>query len=187
MADALRAVSREHFLPPAQRPYAGLDRPLPIGHGATNSQPTTVRAMLELLDPQPGDRVLDVGCGSGWTAALLAHLVGPDGRVVGVERVPEVLEFGRANVASLPTVELHRAEPGVLGWPALAPYERILVSADAAAVPTSLVDQLTATGVLVGPVHGEMLRIIRSPDHPSIERHGRYTFVPLVEGEPDAR
>ncbi len=182
MADAFGAVPREPFLPAGQRDHAGADRPLPLGHGVTNSQPTTVRNMLELLGPRPGDRVLDVGCGSGWTSALLAHLVGPEGRVVGVELIPEVLELARGNLAGVAGVELHQAEPGVLGWPAGAPYDRILVSADAAAVPTALVEQLTETGVLVGPVHGEMLRITRSPDQPTVERHGRYSFVPLIEG-----
>lgn len=179
--EAFGAVPRELFLPPDQRRHAGADRPLPIGHGVTNSQPTTVANMLALLDPQPGDRVLDVGCGSGWTTALIAHLVGATGQVVGVELIPEVLEQARANLADRRAVELHVAESGALGWPAGAPYDRILVSADAAGMPTALVEQLAPTGVLVGPVHGEMLRIIRSPEHPVVERHGRYSFVPLIE------
>ena len=75
--DAFAAVPRADFLPPDQRAYAHQDRPLAIGFGATNSQPWTVRYMLRLLDARPGDRVLDVGSGSGWTTALLAHLTGP--------------------------------------------------------------------------------------------------------------
>src|SRR5689334_18909985 len=81
---ALRAVPRRLFLPEAQQAYAESDQPLPIGRGQTNSQPSTVRRMLELLDARPGDRVLDVGCGSAWTTALLDELVGHEGRVVGV-------------------------------------------------------------------------------------------------------
>ncbi|MFC5731049.1 MULTISPECIES: protein-L-isoaspartate O-methyltransferase family protein [Nocardioides] len=182
VADALRAVAREHFLPAEQRPFAGLDKPLPIGHGVTNSQPTTVANMLELLDPQPGDHVLDVGCGSGWTSALLAHLVGPSGSVVGVELIPEVLEFGRANVGGLEGVELRQAEPGVLGWPRGAPYDRILLSADAGEFPDVLVQQLALSGVLVGPVNGEMLRVTRLVDgQVEVEEHGAYTFVPLID------
>ena len=182
MADALRVVARERFLPEEQRPFASLDKPLPIGHGVTNSQPTTVANMLELLDPQPGDHVLDVGCGSGWTSALLAHLVGPSGRVIGVELIPEVLEFGRANVAGIEGVQLHQAKPGVLGWPAGGPYDRILVSADAGTFPDPLVAQLALGGVLVGPVHGEMLRVTRLLDGEiEVQRHGAYTFVPLVD------
>ena len=92
-----------------------------------------------------GKKVLDVGCGSGWTTALLAHLVGPTGTVTGVEIIPEVLAAGRAHLAAagmVPRVTVHEADPDVLGWPADAPYDRILVSADAARLPGELVGQL---------------------------------------------
>jgi len=177
---AFAAVPREPFLPPDQRRFAGVDHALPIGYDVTNSQPSTVRTMLELLDARPGDRVLDVGCGSGWTTALLAELVGRAGSIVGVEIVPEVLALSAANVGDAPGIELHLAESGVLGWPAGAPYDRILVSADAAELPDELVTQLSPGGVLVGPVRGEMLRVRRRPgEPPGVERHGRYVFVPL--------
>lgn len=181
VAAAFTAVPRARFLPPDQRRFADVDRALPIGYDVTNSQPTTVRAMLALLAPEPGERVLDVGCGSGWTTALLAELVAPGGRVVGVERVPEVLAFGAANLARTPRVEVHLAEEGVLGWPAGAPYDRILLSADAERMPEALVDQLTPTGTLVGPVRGRMVRVRRRAGAaPLVEEHGRYVFVPLV-------
>src|SRR5688572_33158348 len=110
--EAFAAVPRRDFLPARQHPFAGLDQALDIGYGVTNSQPTTVRNMLELLDAQPGDRVLDVGSGSGWTTALLAHLVGPTGSVVGVERIPELVEASRANLGDRrPNAEVHEAEP----------------------------------------------------------------------------
>lgn len=178
---AFAAVPRERFLPTDQRRFADVDRALPLGYDVTNSQPSTVRTMLALLDPAPGDRVLDVGCGSGWTTALLADLVRP-GSVVGVEIIPEVLSMCASNVGEVPGVELHLAEPGVLGWPAGAPYDRILVSADAADLSSGLVGQLAPHGVMVGPVRGMMLRVRRSgdaADGPSVEEHGRYVFVPL--------
>src|SRR5690349_9944297 len=97
VAAAFRAVDRGDFLRPADRRNAAYDGPIPIGHGQTNSQPRTVRAMLMLLDVGPGHRVLDVGSGSGWTTALLAHLVGPEGSVLGLERVEDLVTFGAEN------------------------------------------------------------------------------------------
>jgi protein-L-isoaspartate(D-aspartate) O-methyltransferase len=183
VVDAFAAVPRERFLPAGQRRFAHLDRPLPIGHGQTNSQPTTVRNMLRLLDVQPGQRVLDVGCGSGWTTALLGRLVGPDGWVLGLEIIPALVEFGRANLSAstLPWASIRAADPDVLGAPDEAPYDRILVSAEASALPTGLVDQLTADGVLVVPVRGVLTSIHRSAAGIQVHEHGAYSFVPLRE------
>ncbi|HJQ05925.1 MAG TPA: protein-L-isoaspartate O-methyltransferase [Nocardioides sp.] len=180
VAQAFLEVPRVRFLPPGQQRYAGRDAPLPIGYGATNSQPTTVRHMLGLLDARPGDRVLDVGAGSGWSTALLARLVAPGGTVVGVELVPELAAACRARLATEPRIEVHEATRGVLGWPAGAPYDRVLVSADAPSLPEDLVDQLAPDGVMVVPVAGEMLRVTRTEEGPEVEAHGRYLFVPLI-------
>ncbi len=94
---AFQLVNRKNFLPPDVAKYWRRDTALPIGYDQTISQPYTVRKMLEWLDVQEGDRVLDLGSGSGWTTALLAHIVGKDGRVYAVERIPELVEFGRGN------------------------------------------------------------------------------------------
>src|SRR5690349_11449485 len=108
---AMAATPRANHLPIGQRQYADLDRALPIGYGQTNSQPTTVRAMLRALRVRPGMRVLDVGSGSGWTAVLLARLVGETGTVIGVERIAElVAEGGRAvESAGLPWATVRQA------------------------------------------------------------------------------
>src|SRR4051812_36707966 len=99
--NAFRAVPRANFLPPAAAGMDVVDAPIPIGYGQTNSQPSTVRMMLEWLDPQPGEKILDVGSGSGWTSALLSKLVGPKGTVYAVEKVPELVESGEANTERL--------------------------------------------------------------------------------------
>ena len=181
---AFDAVPRAPFLPRRKRRYAGDDRPIEIGHGQTNSQPRTVRAMLELLDVAPGNRVLDVGCGSGWTTALLAALTGPTGSVVGLEIVPALVDLAQRNLRAVEieaAVTVRRAEPSVLGTPDEPVYDRILVSAQARALPDPLVDQLAIGGRLVAPVQGAMT-LIRRVDmtHADISEHGYYSFVPLI-------
>jgi protein-L-isoaspartate(D-aspartate) O-methyltransferase len=179
---AFEAIDRADFLPPALRRAARADQALAIGYGQTNSQPTTVRDMLRLLDVQPGDHVLDVGSGSGWTTALLGHLVGETGRVDGVEVVPDLVEWGRDNLSryALPWASIRQAAPGVLGLPERAPYDKILVSAESPSVPTALVEQLATDGRLVAPVSGRMLVVRRTASGTVVERHGHYSFVPLV-------
>lgn len=184
---AFDAVRREEFLPPRARHRAADDSPVLIGHGQTNSQPRTVDAMLRLLDVQPGHRVLDVGAGSGWTTALLAHLVGAHGSVHGVELVPQLAEWGAGNLArtGVAHADLVRAREGVLGDPDRSPYDRILVSAEATELPESLVGQLREGGLLVLPVRGRLWAVRRPADWPrtraEVVRHGHYAFVPLHE------
>lgn len=187
LEEALAATDRRRFLPEELRGLAGEDRPLPIGHDQTNSQPTTVRNMLALLDVRPGQRVLDLGAGSGWTTALLARLCGPEGRVIGVERRAELIGPARAALAGTADAEIRLAHPGVLGAPQDAPYDRILVSAQADAVPESLVAQLADGGVMVIPVRERMLRLERHDEKVTVSEHGAYLFVPLVEDPPTTR
>jgi protein-L-isoaspartate(D-aspartate) O-methyltransferase len=181
VSEAMAAVHRKDFLRRSDRERAGYDGPLAIGHGQTNSQPRTVEAMLRLLDVEPGQSVLDVGSGSGWTSALLAHLVGPTGRVRGVEIEPDLVTWGAENLAASnqPWATVHAATPGVLGLPEHAPYDRILVSAEPYELPQALVDQLTDGGVMVIPVAGVMQRVVRTGDDVKVTEHGYYRFVPL--------
>jgi protein-L-isoaspartate(D-aspartate) O-methyltransferase len=179
---AFDAVPRTGFLPRSEVGRAAFDGPIQIGHGQTNSQPRTVADMLRLLEVGKGQRILDVGSGSGWTTALLAELTGPTGRVIGVERVPSLVRFGRKNLARSghPWSEIRRAEHGVLGVPEEAPYDRILVSAEADTLPRELVEQLADGGRMVVPVAGTMMRVDRRGDDVDVTEHGYYRFVPLL-------
>ena len=180
---AFRQVRRADFLPDKQRPYAGEDRALGIGYEQTNSQPSTVYAMLQLLDVQPGQRILDVGCGSGWTTALLAAMVGDTGEVLGVEIVPELAAWGRLNLRAYPYdwATVRDADPEVLGLPELAPYDRVLVSAEAHRLPCALVDQLRVGGLMVVPISGRMAVVTRTEGEPDVAYVGHFMFVPLIE------
>lgn len=178
---AFDAVPRAEFLREGSRGEAGFDGPVAIGHGQTNSQPRTVEDMLRLLDVREGQRVLDLGAGSGWTTALLGHLVGPDGVVIGVELEPELASWGETNVRRTPYswASVRPAQPDVLGAPEEAPWDRILVSAAARELPPALVDQLADEGRMVVPVNGTMTVAVREGDRVRTSEHGAYRFVPL--------
>jgi protein-L-isoaspartate(D-aspartate) O-methyltransferase len=139
--------------------------------------------MLELLDVRSGMRVLDVGSGTGWTTALLGHLVGSDGCVIGCEIVPELVTWGRENLAGegMRWTRIESSVRGELGRPQNAPYDRILVSAMSDSLPYELVEQLAPEGILVIPVSGSMTRVVVDDSGtPTISRHGIYRFVPLI-------
>ncbi len=158
---AMLRVPREEFVPPEYRDLAYEDTPLPIGYGATISAPHMVAYMTELLDPDLGHRVLEVGTGSGYHAAVLAEIVAPSdaprekwGHVWTIERVPELAEYARRNLertgyADRVTVVVG---DGTLGLPEHAPYDRILVTAAAPRIPEPLVEQLKPGGRMVIPV-----------------------------------
>ena len=180
--EAMQRAPRADYLPAEIRHLAAEDRPLNIGDGATSSQPRTVRTMLELLDVRAGHKVLDVGSGSGWTTAILAHLVGPTGSVLAVELIERLVRESAARLeeAGLTHTEVRVARPGVLGAPDEAPFERILVSAEARETPLELVDQLADGGLMVVPVRDRMAVVSRRGDaHDVTYAPGRYRFVPL--------
>lgn len=180
--EAMRRAPRVDYLPRGVRHAAGQDRPLSIGDGVTNSQPSTVRTMLEMLDVRRGQRVLDVGSGSGWTTAILAHLVGSSGSVLGVELIARLVQDSaeRLAAAGLAQASVRVADPDALGAPDAAPFDRILVSAEASEVPRELLSQLADGGVMVAVVLDRLVTVTRHGDDADVvPAPGRYRFVPL--------
>jgi protein-L-isoaspartate(D-aspartate) O-methyltransferase len=148
--DAMRTVPRERFVPPALLRQAYDDGPLPIGSGQTISQPYIVAYMTEALKVQPAHKVLEVGTGSGYQAAVLSHLVR---EVYTIEIVPELAVRAETLLRSLNRTNVHvRTGDGYAGWPEQAPFDRIMVTAAPEVLPRPLIDQLAEGGLLIAPV-----------------------------------
>ncbi|MEX0881344.1 MAG: protein-L-isoaspartate O-methyltransferase [Candidatus Saccharimonadales bacterium] len=181
--EAFEAVDRAKFMPENVRHLAGYDQAVPIGYGQTISQPYTVGLMLQWLNPQPGNKVLDVGSGSGWTTALLSHLVGPKGKVYAVERIPELVEFGRDNCEKFGVKNAYFSTAGdELGLLEEGPFDRILVSAAADKFPEELMGQLKKSGKLVIPIQSDILEITKTSEKTGrdVRKHPGFVFVPLL-------
>lgn len=147
---AMRAVPRHEFVPPSVRNEAYQDYPLPIGFGQTISQPYIVAAMTEALRLRPSDKVLEIGTGSGYQAAVLALLVS---NVYSIEIIPELAQRAAADLARLGYTNVHvRAGDGYAGWPEHAPFDAIIVTCAPEDIPQPLVEQLAEGGRMVIPV-----------------------------------
>ncbi|HEY2938356.1 MAG TPA: protein-L-isoaspartate(D-aspartate) O-methyltransferase [Gaiellaceae bacterium] len=182
---AMERVPRELFVPEAERHRAYEDAALPIGHGQTISQPYMVARISEALAVRPGERVLDVGTGSAYQAAVLAEL-GAD--VITIERIPELAEQARENLAAAGYGDVEvLVGDGTLGLPDRAPFDAIAVAAAAPNFPQTLYEQLRPRGRLVVPVggwRGQRLEVIvRSPEGPAVVHSVPCRFVPLVGEE----
>jgi protein-L-isoaspartate(D-aspartate) O-methyltransferase len=183
--DAMGHVPREAFVGEDDLRRAYLDMPLRIGFGQTISQPYMVAIICQTADVREGDRVLDIGTGSGYQAAVLAEL---GGEVHTIERIPELAQRARERLeaAGYGSVKVHVGD-GSLGLPEHAPYDAIVVAAAAPDMPTSLYEQLVPGGRLVVPVGGpdgqRLELIVRSPGGPAITRSVPCRFVPLVGAE----
>jgi protein-L-isoaspartate(D-aspartate) O-methyltransferase len=184
---AMGRVQRHLLVPDSQVPYAYENRPLPIGHGQTISQPYIVALMTDLMDPKPTDVVLEVGTGSGYQAAVLAELVA---KVYTIEIVEPVGKRAAEGLAKLGYKNvLTRIGDGYNGWPEAAPFDSIMVTAAAPSIPKPLVDQLKPGGRLVIPVGGqwevqELLVIEKKADGATTTRRTiPVRFVPLTRGK----
>lgn len=184
--DAVAAVPRDRFVPPASRREARLDRPVRIGEGQTTSQPSLIAVMLEALELTGDEKVLEVGTGFGYQTALLAHLAA---EVHSIERFAALADAARENLAGcgLDDVDLVVGD-GTRGLPAHAPYDAIVVSAAAVELPPALGEQLVDGGRLVAPVGPSGAQAVhlyeRRGDVLVVRRRlTAVRFVPLVEGE----
>lgn len=184
--DAMMKVPREYFVPEEYRRYSYSDTPLPIGYGQTISAPHMVAIMTEFLNPQPGQRVLEVGTGSGYQAAILAEIVGMEGHVWTIERIPQLAEFAHDNIRRagyLDRVSIVVGD-GSGGFEPAAPYDRIIVTAAAPDVPRPMLEQLKDGGRLVIPVGELWLQvlkvIIKEGGKVRYETSIPCVFVPLV-------
>ncbi len=182
---AFQKVKREIFVPPELVEEAYSDMALPIGHEQTISQPTTVALMTQALELRKGQKVLEIGAGSAYKAALLAHIVGKNGRVVSTEIISELVALARRNLlrAGVKNVILVRTD-GSEGYAKEAPYDRIIMTAASPQIPLHLLAQLKDGGILLAPVGGSlgqsMIRVRKLKGGKlSEENLGEYIFVPL--------
>jgi len=180
--EVMAKIPRELFVPEESRFLAYEDRPLPIGYGQTISQPFIVALMTSALELSGGEKVLEIGTGSGYQAAILAELVR---KVVTVERIPELAQRAEKLLRQLGynNVEVHIAGKE-LGWPSEAPYDAIIVTAGAPQIPPSLLNQLGTGGRMVIPVGSkydqDLLKVTKLEKGVRIENLGPCRFVPLI-------
>ncbi len=186
---AFKKIKREDFVLPETKHQAKENYPLPIGYNQTISQPLTVAFMIELLDVREGQKVLDVGAGSGWVTALLSEIVGTEGRVYAIERLADLKVFGEKNISKYGFIESGITKlvlgDGYKGLPSQAPFDRIHVAAAVEQVPLELIRQLNINGKMVIP-EGKNLQDIILIKRVSKSEYKRkhfpgFSFVPLVK------
>ena len=191
--DAFFAIDRKDFVVSEYQDETYSNIPLPIGFGQTISQPLTVAFILELLQPKSGEKILDIGAGSGWTSALLAYFVGQKskkGKVIAIERIAELKEFGEKNVTKYNFIEKGVVEficaDGSKGYEKRSPFDKILCSATVSEVPKDWLKQLKTGGRIVTPLDGEVqLWIKKGENEFDIKRFQGFTFVPLITNNGD--
>lgn len=197
--EAFRAINRARFVPAKLRERAYADYPLPIGFGQTISQPETVAFMIELLQPGPGQKILDVGSGSGYQTALLAWIVshtpeglelpaGQAGKVVGVELIPELARLGAKQVERYKffknkIVEMHCLN-GAKGYPTQAPFDRVIAAAAGEEIPPAWQEQIKVGGRIVAPLGDDIvLQIKTGLTEYETKSYEGFVFVPFVTEE----
>ena len=189
--EAFQKISRIDFVPENLKEVAYADNPLPIGHEQTISQPLVVAFMLELLEPREGEKILDIGAGSGWQTALLAHIVVGDelgGKVIAIERILELKTMAEENIAKYNFIEKGVVQiiqgDGSKGHKEEAPYDKIIAAAAAEKIPPAWKEQLKIGGRIVAPV-GQSIMVIEKTEQNQFtqKQYFGFSFVPLVKGK----
>ncbi|MFB6226482.1 MAG: protein-L-isoaspartate O-methyltransferase [Candidatus Paceibacteria bacterium] len=181
IVESFDRVDRKDFVPDEQKPKSYEDTALPIGHGQTISQPYTIAFMLNLLGPQDGQNILEVGSGSGYVLALMDEMT-ENASLYGVEIVSELAARSKKDLEDIDNVEVFAGQ-GRKGLKDKGPFDRILVSASAEKTPQELINQLKMNGILVAPVGNSIVRVQKTPSENKMDEYSGFSFVPLVGEE----
>ena len=185
--EAIRKVPRHLFVLPQYRDEAYVDTPLPIGYGQTISAPHMVAIMCELLKLKEGEKVLEIGTGCGYHAAVVAEIVGKKGKVITIEKIPELAEMAKRNLKALGYDNvIVIVGDGSKGYEPEAPYDKIYVTASAPDIPKPLIEQLKPGGIMVIPIgrYSQWLYVVKKDEKGKLhkENWGAVRFV-LLKGE----
>ncbi|MGC9046798.1 MAG: protein-L-isoaspartate O-methyltransferase [Minisyncoccia bacterium] len=183
--DAFKNVDRLDFVSEDYKKEAYGNYPLPIGYGQTISQPLTVAFMLELLNPKVNQKILDIGTGSGWQAALLGYIVGENGRVITIERIPGLVNFAEKNINKYKFIDKGIVKiiqgNGINGYVEEAPYDGIIAAATSEFIPVQWKQQVKINGKIVAPVNNSIVVLEKVDSNKFIEKSfWGFSFVPLI-------
>ena len=186
--EAFEKIDRADFVQQELKEKAYINEPLPIGEGQTISQPLTVAFMVELLQPKSGDKIFEVGFGSGWQTTLLAEIIGESGKVFAVERIKELFEFGARNISTYKFIKKGSVRTilgdATIGLKKYAPFDKIIAAASGNKVPEVWLKELKIGGRLVMPIKESIwLYVKKSEKEFEKQEFPGFVFVPLVSGE----
>lgn len=181
---AFKKIKRQDFVPERLKKEAEINTPLPIGYRQTISQPLTVAFMLELLQPKQGDKILDIGSGSGWQTALLSFIVGKKGKIFAIERIPELIDFAKENFKKYNFIQDKIVEfilgDGSKGLKNQAPFDKIICAASTDKIPNEWKKQLKINGRLVLPIKNSIWLLIKKSNGFKKKEFPGFAFVPLI-------